>query len=187
MLRRVALVRTDVSEELSASFIRVTRIGELETTLAVTSNWGTLRRNTWYWYYWYYWYWYWCHTNVGGQKWDVMTRIPVTGGTRGANFVVHSSMLRCWQNVCSWLTCEQIGLLSVSQEELIFTDVHWSFHEIMQKPFQLQSNAQGDVHVSTEHRNSPDTEVCTFPQDIKVENALDFYCGNRRKLFATVL
>jgi hypothetical protein len=36
-LRRVALVRTDVSEELSASFIRVTRIGELGTTLAVTS------------------------------------------------------------------------------------------------------------------------------------------------------
>jgi hypothetical protein len=29
MLRRVALVRTDVSEELSASFIRVTKIGEL--------------------------------------------------------------------------------------------------------------------------------------------------------------
>jgi hypothetical protein len=29
MLRRVALVRTDVSEELSASLIRVTRIGEL--------------------------------------------------------------------------------------------------------------------------------------------------------------
>jgi hypothetical protein len=38
MLRRVALVRTDVSEELSASFIRVTRIGELGRTLAVTSN-----------------------------------------------------------------------------------------------------------------------------------------------------
>jgi hypothetical protein len=38
MLRRVALVRTDVSEELSASFIRVTRIGELGTTLAATSN-----------------------------------------------------------------------------------------------------------------------------------------------------
>jgi hypothetical protein len=32
MLRRVALVRTDVSEELIASFIRVTRIGELGTT-----------------------------------------------------------------------------------------------------------------------------------------------------------
>jgi hypothetical protein len=37
-LRRVALVRADVSEEPSASFIRVTRIGELGTTLAVTSN-----------------------------------------------------------------------------------------------------------------------------------------------------
>jgi hypothetical protein len=33
-LRRVALVRTDVSEELSSSFIRVARIGELGTTLA---------------------------------------------------------------------------------------------------------------------------------------------------------
>jgi hypothetical protein len=48
MLRRVALVRTDVSEKLCASFIRVTRIGELGTTLAVTSNRRTLRRNTWY-------------------------------------------------------------------------------------------------------------------------------------------
>jgi hypothetical protein len=38
MLRHVALVRTDVSEELSASFIRVTRIGELGTTLVVTNN-----------------------------------------------------------------------------------------------------------------------------------------------------
>jgi hypothetical protein len=38
MLRRVTLVRTDVSEQLSASFIRVTRIDELGTTLAVTSN-----------------------------------------------------------------------------------------------------------------------------------------------------
>jgi hypothetical protein len=44
MLRRVALGRTDVSEELSASIIRVTRIGELGTTLAVTSNRRTLRR-----------------------------------------------------------------------------------------------------------------------------------------------
>jgi hypothetical protein len=38
MLGRVALVRTDVSEELSASIIRVTRIGELGTTLALTSS-----------------------------------------------------------------------------------------------------------------------------------------------------
>jgi hypothetical protein len=34
----VALVRTDVSEEPSASFIRVTRIGELGATLAVTCS-----------------------------------------------------------------------------------------------------------------------------------------------------
>jgi hypothetical protein len=33
MLRHVALVRTDVSEELNASFISITRIGELGTTL----------------------------------------------------------------------------------------------------------------------------------------------------------
>jgi hypothetical protein len=38
MLRHVSLVRTEVLEELSASIIRVTRIGELGTTLAVTSN-----------------------------------------------------------------------------------------------------------------------------------------------------
>jgi tRNA A37 threonylcarbamoyladenosine dehydratase len=42
----VALVRTDVSEELSASFIRVIGIGEVGTTLAVTSKRRTLRRNT---------------------------------------------------------------------------------------------------------------------------------------------
>jgi hypothetical protein len=46
MLRRVALVRPDVSEEINASFIRVTRIGELGTTLAVTSNRRTVSRNT---------------------------------------------------------------------------------------------------------------------------------------------
>jgi hypothetical protein len=46
MLRRVAPVRTDVSEELSAYFIKVTRMGELGTTLAITSNRRTLRRNT---------------------------------------------------------------------------------------------------------------------------------------------
>jgi hypothetical protein len=34
LLRRVALVRTDVSEEPGASFIRVTEIGELGTTQA---------------------------------------------------------------------------------------------------------------------------------------------------------
>jgi hypothetical protein len=45
MLPRVALVRTEVSEEPSASFIRVTRIGELGTTQAATSNRRMLRRN----------------------------------------------------------------------------------------------------------------------------------------------
>jgi hypothetical protein len=43
MLHRVALVRTDVSDEPSSSFRRVPRIGELGTTLAATSNRRTLR------------------------------------------------------------------------------------------------------------------------------------------------
>jgi hypothetical protein len=38
MLLRVALVRTDDSEERSGSIIRVPRIDELGTTVAVTSN-----------------------------------------------------------------------------------------------------------------------------------------------------
>jgi hypothetical protein len=37
MLHHVALVRTDVSEKLRASFSRVTRIGELGTTLVTAS------------------------------------------------------------------------------------------------------------------------------------------------------
>jgi hypothetical protein len=43
---RVALVRPEVSDGSSVSIIRVTRMGELRTTLAVTSNRRTLRRNT---------------------------------------------------------------------------------------------------------------------------------------------
>jgi hypothetical protein len=46
LLRRVVLVRTDVSEEPGASFVRVTKIGELGTTQAATNNRRTLRRNT---------------------------------------------------------------------------------------------------------------------------------------------
>jgi hypothetical protein len=38
MLRRVALVRTDVSEEPGAFFIRVTRISELGKTQAATAK-----------------------------------------------------------------------------------------------------------------------------------------------------
>jgi hypothetical protein len=52
MLRRVALVRTDVSEELSASIIRVIRIGELGATLAVNGNRRILS----------------CHPDDGGAK-----------------------------------------------------------------------------------------------------------------------
>jgi hypothetical protein len=38
MFLRVAVIRTDVSEELSASITRATRIGELGTAIAVPSN-----------------------------------------------------------------------------------------------------------------------------------------------------
>jgi hypothetical protein len=55
MLRGVALVRIDISEELSASFIRVKRIGELGTTLAVTSNRRTQFTDS-------------CHPDEGGAK-----------------------------------------------------------------------------------------------------------------------
>jgi hypothetical protein len=45
MLRRVALVRTDVSEERGPTIIRITRIGEPGTTLTVISNQRTLHKN----------------------------------------------------------------------------------------------------------------------------------------------
>jgi hypothetical protein len=44
MLRLVAVVRTDVSEEPRTFFIRVTRIGELGTTLAANTNRRSVRR-----------------------------------------------------------------------------------------------------------------------------------------------
>jgi hypothetical protein len=46
MLRRVAFVRTDFSEDRSASIIRLTRIGELGRTLVVTSNRRILQRKS---------------------------------------------------------------------------------------------------------------------------------------------
>jgi hypothetical protein len=46
MLRRVARIITDVSEQLCASFIRGRRIGVLGTTLAVTSNVGSYKSHT---------------------------------------------------------------------------------------------------------------------------------------------
>jgi hypothetical protein len=46
VLRHVAVVGTDISEECSGSIIRVTRISELGTVLAVTCYRFMLRRNT---------------------------------------------------------------------------------------------------------------------------------------------
>jgi hypothetical protein len=46
MLRRVALLRTDISEDRGSSIIRVIRIGALGTVLAASNNRRTLRRNT---------------------------------------------------------------------------------------------------------------------------------------------
>jgi hypothetical protein len=42
MLRRVDFIRTDLSEEHFVSIIRSTKIGELGTTLAVTSKQSTI-------------------------------------------------------------------------------------------------------------------------------------------------
>jgi hypothetical protein len=46
MLHLLALVSPDVSEERSASNIKVTGKGEVGTTLSVTTNRRTLQRNT---------------------------------------------------------------------------------------------------------------------------------------------
>jgi hypothetical protein len=46
MLRRAALMGTEVVEKRNASIIKMTTIDELGTTLAVTSNRRKLRRNT---------------------------------------------------------------------------------------------------------------------------------------------
>jgi hypothetical protein len=43
---RVALVITDISGECIASIIKVERNSELGTTLALSTNWNTLPRNT---------------------------------------------------------------------------------------------------------------------------------------------
>jgi hypothetical protein len=47
MLRRVALVRTDVSEELIASITRVTRIGSSETSVFTRAIRLVLKRVSW--------------------------------------------------------------------------------------------------------------------------------------------
>jgi hypothetical protein len=104
MLRRVALVRTDVSEEISASFIRVTRICELVTTLAVTSNRRTLRRNT-------------CKPQILQDRWcfpDSIRREPIEctsylptclvpisqGGLQGSTLKSEDVTLVCFEITC---------------------------------------------------------------------------------------
>jgi hypothetical protein len=84
MLRRLALVRTDVSEELSVPFIRVTRIGELGTTLAVTSNRRTLQRNTWYFF---------AACDVTGERSASFTRVTRIGELVTASVVPSSPIL----------------------------------------------------------------------------------------------
>jgi hypothetical protein len=45
ILSRLAIVRTNLSEECTASIVRMKRISPLEITLAVTSNRSTLQKN----------------------------------------------------------------------------------------------------------------------------------------------
>jgi hypothetical protein len=65
MLRSVAHVRTDVSEESVAYIIMMTRIGELGTTLAVISNQSKVRRNT-----------------MGDSPYVSMSRLPIEEAVR---------------------------------------------------------------------------------------------------------
>jgi hypothetical protein len=68
MLRRVILVRTDDLEGFSAFIIRVTRIGEVGSTLAVTSNRHTQRGSiASYGYRWSY-FTDSCHSDDGGTE-----------------------------------------------------------------------------------------------------------------------
>jgi hypothetical protein len=97
MLRPVALVRTDVSEELSTSFMRVTQIGELGTMLAVTSNRRTLRRNT----------------KSSSSEMPVLTR--ATRRNIQEDTILHNSRLS-WLN-SSYRFYDELGSLPSSQEE----------------------------------------------------------------------
>jgi hypothetical protein len=67
MLHRVALVRTNVLEKLSTSFIKVTRIGELGTTILVTL----------------------IKKALSSTKTSVFTRAPRRNIPEGAIFVLH--------------------------------------------------------------------------------------------------
>jgi hypothetical protein len=94
MLRHLDLVRTEVSEELVASIIMMTRIGELGTTLAVTSNRRKLRRNTWFTDSW--------HPDEGGAQ--ILRNVDSYRATR-SNFpedaILHS---HCLENLKSYIS-----------------------------------------------------------------------------------
>jgi hypothetical protein len=137
MLRRVALVRIDVSEELGASIIRITRIGKLRTSLVVTSNRRTLRRNT-----------KWAQLCSGDFSWRMassgMLRRVVLGRTIQYNTIqfprsycdtwnttqecsfsywslqygMQISQVNCW-----WFIAEDVTLLSMSD---FMESKHWN-------------------------------------------------------------
>jgi hypothetical protein len=67
----VALVRTDFLEKLSASIIRVTRIGELGM-VAITGNRRTVRRNT-----------KWERNLVWNTRWRMQRGVGVAGNGVG--------------------------------------------------------------------------------------------------------
>jgi hypothetical protein len=140
-IQRVALEKTNVSEVCIASIIRVTRIGELETS-PVTSNLSTLQRDT--------------------------TTHYKTFFKNSANCLLHwclrSLHCICVNNLCR-VTCKNILTLTSTLTELftlfavVSTVWHWPEHKIFQVlifssffnnescPLNLLSNASHIVFV----------------------------------------
>jgi hypothetical protein len=89
----VTLLRTDVSEEYIASVMRVIRISDLGTTLAITSNWSTLilfrpddRDHTF-------------HRNIGSYESHTTSHLKR----------LHTSTISFSHFICSWLTHLKLG------------------------------------------------------------------------------
>jgi hypothetical protein len=96
LLRSVALVRTDVSEQPCASFIRVTKIGELGTTQAATSNYAAKK-------------WYFFAAYVGyfrdrieccGMDWSGSGYVQLESSCELGN--EPSGSIKCWETT-EWL------------------------------------------------------------------------------------